>query len=41
MRQYRGQAEAFYDDGDIPFSIEQFINTMRKMVIMFLNVKSL
>ena len=25
MRQYRGQAEAFYDDGDIPFSIEQFI----------------
>ncbi|MWN90173.1 hypothetical protein GQ597_05595 [Gilliamella sp. Pra-s65] len=25
MRQYRGQADAFYDDGDIPFSIEQFV----------------
>lgn len=25
MRQYRRQAEAFYDNGDIPFSIEQFI----------------
>jgi uncharacterized Zn-binding protein involved in type VI secretion len=25
MRQYRGQAEAFYDDGSIPFSIEEFV----------------
>lgn len=24
MRQYRGQAEAFYDDGDFPFSIEEY-----------------
>ncbi|OCG33411.1 hypothetical protein A9G34_08130 [Gilliamella sp. Choc4-2] len=25
MRRYRGQAEAFYDDGSIPFSIEEFV----------------
>ena len=25
MRQYRGQAEAFYDDGSIPFSIAEFV----------------
>ena len=24
MRRYRGQAEAFYDDGDFPFSIEEY-----------------